>query len=338
MRTVIPSTPRGGRVVPSELPPVATLDEWGQNPSASTNPRDGHFVTSVYHYGDDLLTGYGDWTANTGPIDLVALALTDASPRTLFPGVRTECIEVFREFEGALYAPWIDNRAGTTTGIGGYLTDAGGTWHEVETTGVDYVHMFDIATLDGSDIIVSGAARSTGTIHRTTDGGATWTDITPAGVVDIRLYNIFAANGVLYQPNEHKRWTPADGWTAWPLNGWANTIMANRPALGGWIFNRGVALEVATGATVEHNYSVRPECTDGQYVYGSHWSGGEGHSLVLRTPGVVDGRVEWEPVLRLPTANLTPNRIVSGTSLAVISGYVYVGGSQGRVFRTPLPN
>lgn len=337
MRTALPGTPRSGRVVTSELPPVATLEEWGQNPSASTNPSAGHFITSVYRYGDDLLTGYGDWNANTGPIDLVALDLTDASPRTLFPGVRTECIEVFREFGGALYVPWIDSRAGATSG-GGYLTDAGGTWHEVETTGVGYVHIFDMATLDGSDIIVSGAASSTGTIHRTTDGGATWTDITPPDVRTIRLYNICTAGGVLYQPYEHKAWTPAGGWTDWPLKGRTNSMMANRPALDGWIFDRGVALEVATGATVEHNHFIRPECTDGQYVYGSRWWDEGTYSLVFRTPGVIDGRVVWEPVLCLSTANLTPGLIVHGTSLAVISGYVYVGGSQGRVFRTPLPD
>ena len=349
--TALPSWPRGGyqAIPPATTPPPdpgggdpPSPDEWigvtlatpvlhGEHPTVAANPHDGHAVTSLMARDGVLLMGYGDWTHNTGPLDLLGLDLTTGEPVTLHTGVRTECIEVWRVIDGDLYVPWIDTRSGYDHLGGGYVTNAGGVWREVVVP--DLIHTFDVATSDGHDLLVAGSARSTNraTLRRSLDDGATWVDITPPDVHPgmMRLHSLLAADAAAYVP----------AWGRWEQGSWdgvtfggQNAIDARRPVLNGVQYSMGYALD--SRAIIPFPWQVTPQATDGQVLYGTRrLVNSEGDAIVYSSPGIVGGALEWTPLLRLPGALLPPAHLTHSQRVEVHDGTLYVGGTQGRVWR-----
>ena len=321
---------------PGEQPPdvpTAGAVLLGAHPTVAANPHDGHAVTSLMARDGVLLMGYGDWTYNTGPLDLLGLDLATGEPVTLHTGVRTECIEVWRVIDGDLYVPWIDTRSGYDHLGGGYLTDAGGTWHEVVVP--DLVHTFDVARV-GDDLLAVGSSRATNRacVKRSSDGGGTWVDITPnhRPVNHMRQHSVIApGDGAAYLPTLG-RWSPESGWTPLPIfeQDHVNLIAGQVPELDGVHYSAGFAVG-NDGAVVGYPWRIVPQAVDGAVLYGTRrW---DTATTLYTSPGIADGGIEWEPLCNLPLDLVTPRTLTMSQRVEVHDGHVYVGGTQGRVWR-----
>lgn len=162
--------------------PVFT--EFAAHPSIAAQPESGRSIKDLAVKGGKLYAGYGDYSGNTGPIDIATVDL-----ETGVTGVEgtagTEEINTYRSYGGALYAPWID-----TKGVSGfYSSDQGGTWASADT--VDTEHVFDVAVLpNGVQVAVGSSNNDARTAYQgatawvSYDGGRTWriemTDLTNA--------------------------------------------------------------------------------------------------------------------------------------------------------------
>lgn len=179
----------------------------GTHPQAAAQPSlQGRGLKDLMVKDNLLYVGYGDWQTNTGPIHLNPFNLDSK----LFTGsvisVPTESIEVIRKINDAIYAPMTDPKGSWTSLTSGFATDASGSFQNV--TGFAAMHVFDVATLDGTDIWAAGSSvdetgsLSNGTAWRSTDGGESWqvmqedTPTPSTGVV--RYYWIARLNNKIY--------------------------------------------------------------------------------------------------------------------------------------------
>ena len=176
--------------------PANALDM--QYVNIGTHPRASALIGTDYDYygprlhdmavsNGKLYAGYGDWNSNSdswGPAaGRVALVPFDIASKTFESQdevmVGSEAINTIREINGALYVPSTDP---SIHGSGGYATNVSGSW-EVRNVIPDAVHIFDAATLTGTDLWMFGARDNyppfDGSVGRavawrSTDGGQTW--------------------------------------------------------------------------------------------------------------------------------------------------------------------
>lgn len=203
-----PSQPTAVQPLPNDG--TITLTTLATSPNAAQQPTpEGQGIQELYAHNGELYIGYGDYTANTGPINVEALNLTD-NTFTSKLSVPTETINLWREINGHLYAPNIDPRINWEKNVG-YATDETGTWENKNVT--PFIHIYDIATSNGQDLWLAGSSvtgenETSATIKRSTDGGQTWTaeriqKSTPdlEGEID-RYYWLASAGGKIYaQPD-----------------------------------------------------------------------------------------------------------------------------------------
>jgi hypothetical protein len=114
-----------------------------------------------------LYVGYGDYQANTGPIEVTAW---DPAGGTFVTVHRsdTEAIYNYRAIGDALWAPATDRRDTADYAVGEPWRD------ELRITAA---HAYDVATLDGRDRWLVGSAEGgayPATAWRSVDGGAHW--------------------------------------------------------------------------------------------------------------------------------------------------------------------
>jgi hypothetical protein len=152
-----PPTTRGRAEVPSNADFVPV----GQHPGAAAQPTPvGRMVATLFAWKGRLYAGYGDINANTGPI-----AVSPYDPglaRFVLEWVAdTEAIYLFRAVEGRLFAPAIDpkNRADFSVGF---------PWRDQRP--VDAYHVFDVATLTGTDLWLVGSRGLDAVAWRSFDG------------------------------------------------------------------------------------------------------------------------------------------------------------------------
>lgn len=312
---------------------------FGQHPTVRENPHNGHAVSSLFLYGGVFMMGYGDWTANTGPVDLLGLDAVSAEPTVVYERALTESTEVFRVIGGDLYIPWIDTHSSIDSQGGGYITNSGGSWHEVVVP--DLIHTFDIASTSGSDLVVAGSSRATNQacLKRSIDGGVTWVDITPVGAPPLlRLHSVVApGNGTCYTL-PWGTWSESEGWVLGSLGTSTNlnNIEAQRPILSGVHYSTGFCVD-SGGNFQRYSPDVVPQAVSDGVLYGTmrHPSGS---ASVFRSSGITGGVLDWEHILNLSLTITAPS--VSQTHsqrIEVHDGYVYVGGTQGRIWRYPVP-
>ncbi len=112
-------------------------------------------VHTMREYLGVMYVGYGDGTSNLGPVDLIGYDVETLAPITSFEDVQTEYTGWMHVLGGDMYVPWSDPLAGTYPG--GFLTNAGGTWHEyvLPLTG-SVKHMYDMLVWDGH-VLISGS-------------------------------------------------------------------------------------------------------------------------------------------------------------------------------------
>ena len=182
-----------------------------------------------------LIAGYGDWNRNAdshgvtaGRVGIVPLNLADATWGTMFYA-GTESIDNIRKINGHLYIPTTDPSIKLATGnstynTSGYITNDTGVWRYVSNGTPVATHVFDIATLNDTDLWTVGSASfgpsddSVAFARRSTDGGMSWEEMRHTSGVDLnRHYWLATLNGKIYMRSSDSAETTAvsfDG-TTW---------------------------------------------------------------------------------------------------------------------------
>lgn len=124
-----------------------------RHPSIEAQPSEGRKIKFMHPYEGVVLVGYGDWNANTGPMDVVGYDEVTGDPVTFLTGAPTEAFERIREIDGSLYLLWVDPLGADN--VGGFTTNEGGAWHNVVVGPM--IHTFDMIEW-GGDLYVSGSA------------------------------------------------------------------------------------------------------------------------------------------------------------------------------------
>lgn len=183
--------------------------------------------------GSVLLT-YGDYDANTGPMDVLTVSPT-GDVTTLLDDLPTERIDRYRVLGDAVWSVSIDP---TDDAVGFAVTNLGGTWHTIPVgvAGLPVaVHLYDIAQDSGGDLLVCGARdlsdaeggadynggnSGTAFVWRSTDDGATWAeDLANVSLTDgfNRFYDFDRTSGALaVRKSDSSGWfvLGGEGWTA----------------------------------------------------------------------------------------------------------------------------
>lgn len=304
----------------------------GVHPQAVEQRTDiGKRLVALFPWRGRLYAGYGDYTANTGPI---AISPFDPATGAFEPAwvSDTEAIHNYRPIRDRLYAPATDPRSRADYA-------AGEPWADYEPLTV--THAYDMATLDGTDLWLVGSQGSSAAAWRSLDDGATFARVqsTPAvsgiegdfaryyfaGVYADRLY----LQAYDYAGGAHPGSRVFDGstWSDGPDllgargMGWRPVPFAGRMVYLSWA-TRGV-LQAFDGTVVRHPLDMASEdiAVDGDRLYAIavryRWPA----ARVVRT----DDLVTWEVL----DADLPED----ATSLAAVDGTFYVGGAAARLYR-----
>lgn len=111
----------------------------------------GKSITEIKSYGDSVYLGYGDFGANTGPIDICKFTPPDSTLICEFT-LSTEKIDRYRILNGSLYAPAIDPSSPNEDGYA--VKTLSGTWSAVSSNKFfegpkPPAHIFDMNYYDG---------------------------------------------------------------------------------------------------------------------------------------------------------------------------------------------
>ena len=313
----------------------------------------GKTISALEPWNGRLYAGYGDYTANTGPITVNAFDGTSFAsalpPAQLSPcsqGVttpeactaKTESIYIFRELADNLYAPSIDpthlfdsdyafassNRLGSAT----WLNPAPGR----------AAHIFDMATLTGSDLWFVGSETTTNNAGawRSLDGGATWSEvISQPPLVDngsnfSRFYGVVRYQGKLYvepydypagpQPHSKVFHPITNSWSDGPRLGTLTkaTVFAHKVIYeSGGIFGGQLGnLMTFDGTNQGSAFSgMRDYAISGSWVYVL-----DSRQRVKKSQDLVN----WTPVATAP---------MTARSIAIWGNKIWVGGTNATLYR-----
>ena len=279
-----------------------------------------------------LYLGYGDYGANTGPMQVHTVDPATGAVSGSLLTIPSEEISVFRSIGGALYAPMIDPTLAWTAKVG-YATNASGSWEN--RFNAPAVHVFDVASLDGHDLWMVGSSGASdpeiaATAYRSTDGGTTWdkvatdTSIEPTGYE--RYYWVAPLNGKMYlQAASVTEGAPLrvfDGtsWSTVPgvqpcANFDPQMVVTFKDQL---VCGDGLGVRVFDGTTATTDTSIG--------AVRDFFVAADGYLYVLGQYGVArtaDGAV-WTPVSTAPA---------EATAVAVVGTTLYLGTASSQVLR-----
>jgi hypothetical protein len=319
--------------------PTPTLLATHPSPAAQPNPG-GRYIKDIAVWGDKLVLGYGDYSYNKGPIDVATVDMTTGETGIALNDVPTEELDTYRLVDGALYAPWIDPQGwggATNPPNGGYTTNKGGTWHNVQVVAAG--HVYDYARLGDSEFLVGNIAYDAAGVWQSKAGGPyslVKRDVSASMTTWERFYWAVVLNGKLYVQAKHNGGTETqpsgamfpmrvfDG-TKWTKSRASITgvscandieVYKNKAYFGRSVFN-GTKVTLSGIPLL----SVVDYYVDGGYLYAVDTSG-----KVVRYNGTA-----WTtfPQYVMPEG-------VSVRSLAVHDGKVYFGTNQASVYRASL--
>lgn len=142
----------------------------------------GRVIRRLTVFDGRLYPSYGDYGANTGPVDMVSLDLADvAAGWTSEITLQSEQTFMLRTLNDTLIAPFVDPQGGIGSPQNGQVArkPAGGSFSVLTNVTPVPVHVWDTAvTGDGWWLFGSSEVdgpTGTATIWRSTDDGATWT-------------------------------------------------------------------------------------------------------------------------------------------------------------------
>lgn len=162
----------------------------------------GRTLQTLKPFAGQLYAGYGDYSANTGPIGVRAFDPVTGTFGGQLLNSSTEALYLFRQIGERLYAPHTDPRQS----LGGYARSGpGGVGAWTDENRFEITHSYDIATLTGTDLYVVGSLGTGANVWRSTDGGNTYTvslaNVRPmqdTGTDFARIYFICAYQNKLY--------------------------------------------------------------------------------------------------------------------------------------------
>jgi len=301
----------------------------GTHPDAAAqSTAAGKIIQKLKVFNNKLYIGYGDYNANTGPMKINPYDLnTNAFTGSLLT-FNSEQMSQFRILGNKLYAPSIDPTCGNWC-LGGYAS--GEPW--AVRSPVNVVHVYDMATLDGTDLWMAGASNVGARMWRSTDGGTVWntvqedTSASPSGYE--RYYWVAQIKGKIYfQAGNTVPATPMrifDGttWTTGSTDTFSlpeskvevfkDKIIANN-------FNYLQTFDGTNMAFVPYYaagyWDISPS---GDYLYAV-----TSNYKLVRTSNLTS----WEVLGDAPTGS---------RSVTVYNGYVYVGTADSKIYRALLP-
>jgi hypothetical protein len=337
------------RIISSQADTLGDFSYVATHPQANLQPTVmGKKILTLKSYNGKLYAGYGDYGANTGPINVTPFdPLTNAfaANPSIIDG--TEQIALYRVLNSRLYAASIDPDAVTPS----YFAngDAAGSWSQLLTNKAGAPpmdHVFDMNTLNGTDLWLAGSKGNDAVIYRSTDGGNTWTKSYDLAVADRaeRFYAIGSFNGKLYVQASS---TDLANTISYPIEATSHVFDGTN-----WV--TGPSLGVAY-------YFWQPETFAGRMVYSNNCicnGGGYGSTYSMSTSNVVtklavpvglynytiDGTTFYgigADGTVYSTTDLTNwyiqrTGISTGRSIAVLNGQIYVGTSDSKIYKASV--
>ena len=308
----------------------------GTHPQASRQATAvGRTLTTLQSWNGKLYSGFGDYSANTGPI---ALTPFDGICFAAAPELKadTEAVWTFRVIGGKLYAPSIDPRRRADFAVG-MSANAGVTWSN--PTVVRATHAYDVASVTGSDLWIVGSDGAEAAAWRSLDGGAAWRKVLAVPPVSgvagdyARFYGAGVYQGKLYLQATDFQGGPHPSTNVFDGESWANG-----PSLG--TFNHA---HVFAGRLLYHGgfhagwSSAYLKAFDGigletvlpRRIYDYTLHGNEVYSLAG------DGRIR--KTTNLATWTDVADAPDMARSIAVFNGSIFVGGTDSTLYNFPLP-
>ena len=177
-----------------------------------------HSVKELAVYEDRLYFGYGDWTYNTGPVDVRYFGAPEGEWTAEFT-VDEESIDYYRTLDGNFFIPGVDATEDALIG-NVYFKDPAGEWGKVRELGYA-LHVLDVVSFDGVLYASGGgcidmdhyyAGEDEAVIWESVDGGYTWEpvlELMTTSVLDVARWERFLVNGdSLYAFGEIITYTP----------------------------------------------------------------------------------------------------------------------------------
>lgn len=303
---------------------------------------EGKVLRTLESFNGRLYAGFGDYSANTGPVALTPFNGTSfgASPEIL---ADTEAIYQFRKINGKLYAVSTDPKVGDDLTIGSF---DGSSVSWAKSRPVGSTHAYDVFTLTGTDLWIVGSQSINAVAWRSLDGGANWSQSLQLGPVSgtandfARFYGAITLNGKLYVQgrdyygNMHPSSKVFDG------NSWSDG-----PAIGSFTNSNQFAGSSIYFGSIQVGFNA---------AYLKSFNG-SASSIVSPAP-ILNYTIDGLNLFALTsdgsvikTSNLVNwTTIGSGAtmakSIAVLGGEVYLGGIDGAIYKmtitdapTPVP-
>lgn len=333
--TTLTAWPRSGYLpIASPIPEPDPPDE--PDPPATPapaawvdHPDVEHAINQVLVSGGRIVLAHGAWIGGNHHIAWVNL---DGTPGT-GPLVPSEGFQVVRRFGDTIFLPWQDPTGAWNAPQGySYSTDDGATWQDKRVAPA--AHFFDLR-IAGGVLYLAGSGVGTATVWESHDDGATWDEsLTHESEGTPRIVQILDAAGTLWcRPTSQG----ADAYRL--ISGQWEQATAPVPAGDGYGFGlsaQGVAYGIRSAfdgeRVVDYSTEVRgPSWADATHVYAVNQAAGSIDRAPLLAPS--DDVVTWSPWLDLGEG-MTGH---VATCATLHDGWVYVGGTQGRIWRYPAP-
>lgn len=330
------TTPQAVAAPPTKVAPTS-FKLVGVHPQASLQPTErGRTIAALETWRGDVYAGYGDFLRNTGPIaitpfDPISSTFASAPVHTS----DTEEIGMFRPISGRLYAPALDTRNETDYSVSS-AKPSSQIWEQ--HADVSSTHVFDMATLNGSDLWMVGSEGLNAVAWRSVDGGETWTEslsVAPrAGGRFSRFYFAGAYKGKLYvqavdvggpQPTsmvfDGTSWSPGKS-----LLSYKTAVLAGHQprTFAGKLIYQG------------HTWETVLLAFDGETVSSVFWDDVNAFTVHAGRLWVLtwDGKVYSTPDLQ--TWHQHASAPSNARSIAVVGGSIYVGTTDAALYRASV--
>jgi hypothetical protein len=333
----------------SVQPVAGSTDETGTfslvatHPEAAAYPSIGNSLVGLTPWQGKLYTGYGHWVNYTGLLDFAIRAYDPTTNQLVRPWVtRAEAVWNYRPIGDKLYVPLTD-----PSDIFDYAS--GEPWENRDPI-ISARRVFDM-TMFNSDLFMVGASGMDAVVWRSVDGGQTWQEslrVPQRNANDLETQFDFSMvmGGKMYvqafgigQSGAHPTSKVFDGttWSTGPnllpspvFKGWKPTQFAGKVVyLSGDPENPSDTLLTFNGIQVtqiQTPFRVWDYFVSGSYLY----------ALVLDPSAPL-----WAPVIRRTSDLVTWTDVVVPPtytrSIAVLNGYLYVGATEGRLFKYSEP-
>ncbi|MEO5905881.1 MAG: hypothetical protein ABIQ11_04105, partial [Saprospiraceae bacterium] len=174
----------------------------GIHPAASIQTTStGKELAILFPWNGKLFSGYGDYGANTGPIDIYSFS-PDSLTFTYECQANTEAVYTYKAINGMLYAPAIDRKSYSIAGD--YIKmDSTGNCGNYDFGGSS-THVYDAVRFNDTILFMTGSRNDNAVVWRSNDNGQKWSivrdDTTISGISHdfARYYFGGMYNGNLY--------------------------------------------------------------------------------------------------------------------------------------------